>query len=76
MPPMHKGNTLAIGAGVAGLGYLALRSMEDFKTPGVKNIEAAHSRGGGGAYGTPAIASKRGDADSTQGRQLGDKGKL
>ncbi|KAI9670386.1 MAG: hypothetical protein M1817_004429 [Caeruleum heppii] len=38
-----------------------------FRTPGVKNIENAFSRGGGTKTHTPAIATKRGDSEHVTG---------
>ena len=48
--------------------------MEDFKTPGVRNIEKRHSAAGGAHTHTPAGGTKMGDENSTQGRQETEKG--
>ena len=49
-------------------GYVALSRMDNFKTPGIRNIEARHSAAGGGDNHTPASASPMGRSDLTEGR--------
>ncbi|KAI9729004.1 MAG: hypothetical protein M1828_000089 [Chrysothrix sp. TS-e1954] len=70
---MFKPRTIGIAAAVAGAGYLALSQMEDLKTPGMRNIEKAHTRAGGAPNHTPAQASKLGDENDGNGYQREDK---
>ena len=62
-----------VGAGIAGV-YFVGSQMNDFKTPGVRNIERRHTAAGGAASHTPAQASPLGDEHATDGRQETQKG--
>lgn len=63
-PIMFKPKTLLYAAGALGGGYVVLNSMSDFKTPGIRNIEARHSSAGGADSHTPAGGTKMGDKDA------------
>lgn len=59
---------MAVG-GVAAVVYGGIMLKGDMKTPGIKNIEARHSAGGGSESHTPAQASPRGNASLVEGTQ-------
>ena len=54
--------------------YLGIELPNPFSTPGVKNIEKRYSSGGGSPNHTPAMASKRGDANQVMGNTEKTKG--
>ena len=64
---------LATCAGLGGIYYVGTQ-MHDFKTPGIRNIEKRHIAAGGAAGHTPAMASKMGDEESTEGRHGSNQG--
>ena len=73
---MSRARTLAIaGAGLGGIYFIGTQ-MNDFKTPGIRNIERRHTAAGGAGTHTPAIGSKLGDEHQTEGRQETQKGEL
>jgi len=59
------------GGIAAGIGLLVY-GREDFKTPGIKNIENRHAAAGGGHSSTPAQASPMGNQNDGQGRHGGN----
>ena len=59
------------GGIAAGIGLLVY-GMDDFKTPGIKNIENRHAAAGGGHSSTPAQASPMGNQNDGQGRHGGN----
>jgi len=61
-----------MGAGIAGGIGLLVYGRDDFKTPGIKNIENRHAAAGGSHSSTPAQASKMGDQEDGAGRHGGD----
>lgn len=63
---------ILMGAGIAGGIGLLVYGRDDFKTPGIKNIENRHSAAGGAPSSTPARASKMGDQNSGAGRHGGN----
>ncbi|KAI9663483.1 MAG: hypothetical protein M1831_002492 [Alyxoria varia] len=74
MPPLPKANTVGAACiGLTAVGYTFYR-MEDFKTPGIRNIEKRHSAAGGADTHTPAGGTKMGDENSMQGKQETEKG--
>jgi len=62
---------LMAGGIAAGIGLLVY-GRDDFKTPGIKNIENRHAAAGGGHSSTPAQASPMGNQDDGQGRHGGN----
>ena len=71
---MSRARTLAVtAAGLGGVYFVGTR-LNDFKTPGVRNIERRHTSAGGADTHTPAIASKMGDEEAVMGRQETQKG--
>ena len=71
---MPRARTLAIGGAVVGGLTFALYQMEDFKTPGVRNIERRHTAAGGGPTHTPASGTRMGDENDVRGRTVTQKG--
>ena len=71
---MFRPRNLAYAAGAVGVGYVTFHSMSDFKTQGVRNIEASHNRAGGADSHTPAMATKRGDTEAVEGEGVESKG--
>jgi len=59
------------GGIAAGIGLLVY-GRDDFKTPGIKNIENRHAAAGGGHSSTPAQASPMGNQNDGQGRHGGN----
>lgn len=58
---------LMAGGIAAGIGVLVY-GRNDFRTPGIKNIENRHSAAGGSDSSTPAQASMMGNTESVEGR--------
>lgn len=71
---MFKPRSVVIAAGTVCAGVFIVSRMDNFKTPGVRNIENRHSAAGGGHSHTPAGGSPLGKEDQVGGRQLEEKG--
>ena len=71
---MSRARTLAISAaGLGGVYFIGTR-LDDFKTPGMRNIERRHTAAGGAPHHTPAQGSKMGSEEEAEGRQETQKG--
>lgn len=74
MPALPRAKNIAlIGAVGAGIYYVG-SSMKDFKTPGIRNIEARHTAAGAAPDHTPATHTPMGKADDVTPAQATVKG--